>query len=77
MDMRSVFTMMNNACHVGVCVSDSNVDDAFTLMKLPASTYASFEVYVAWYNSQNQAMDEWLENNKEKYKQRLLMATHM
>jgi len=60
-------------CHVGVCVSDSNIDDAFTLMKLPASTYASFEVYVArGYNSQNQAMDEWLENNKEKYKQRLI-----
>lgn len=34
-------------CHVGVCVSDGEADSVFSLMKLPASTYASFEVYVA------------------------------
>lgn len=61
------------ACHVGVCVSDSEIDCAFTLMKLPASTYASFEVYVArGYDSENDAMDEWLKANKEKYVQRLI-----
>lgn len=59
-------------CHVGVCVTDSKVDPAFTLLKLPASTYAAFEVYVArGYDSENDAMDEWLEANKERYKQRL------
>lgn len=58
-------------CHVGVCVYDNEVDSAFTLLKLPASTYASFEVYVArGYDSENDAMNEWLEANKEKYKQR-------
>ncbi len=60
-------------CHVGVCVSDRNVDSAFTVLELPASTYASFEVYVAQgYDSQNNAMDEWLEANKERYGERLL-----
>ena len=51
---------------MGVCVSDSEVDSAYTLLKLPASTYASFEVYVTGdYDSENDAMDEWLEANKE------------
>lgn len=60
-------------CHVGVCVSDSEVDSAFTLLRLPASTYASFEVYVArGYDSENDAMDEWLEANKERHKQRTI-----
>lgn len=58
-------------CHVGVCVADSNVDRAFTLLTLPASTYAAFEVYVSrGYDSENDAMDEWLEANRERYKQR-------
>lgn len=58
-------------CHVGVSVSDDDVDSAFTLMRLPASVYAAFEVYVAsGYDSENDAMDEWLEANKEKYSQR-------
>lgn len=60
-------------CHVGVAVSDSEVNSAFTILKLPSSTYAAFEVYVArGYDSENNAMDEWLEANKEKYKQRLI-----
>ncbi|HLV10787.1 MAG TPA: AraC family transcriptional regulator [Halanaerobiales bacterium] len=58
-------------CHVGFSVSDSKVDSAFTLLKLPASSYALFEVYVArGYDSENDAMDDWLEANKESYKQR-------
>ncbi|NLY89771.1 MAG: GyrI-like domain-containing protein [Firmicutes bacterium] len=58
-------------CHVGVCVSESEVDSAFTVLKLPASTYAAFEVHVArGYDSENAAMDAWLEANKERYKER-------
>jgi len=58
-------------CHVGVRVSDSESDSHFTVLKLPASTYAAFEVYVArGYDSENEAMDEWLEANRDKYKQR-------
>ena len=58
-------------CHVGFSVSDIEVDSAFTLFKIPASKYASFDVYVAsGYDSENDAMDEWLETNKESYVQR-------
>lgn len=66
-----IYNVNKCTCHVGVCVSSSEVDSVFTLLKLPASTYASFEVYVArGYDSENDAMDEWLEANKKKYKQR-------
>ena len=58
-------------CHVGVAVADTEIDGVFSLMKLPASIYASFEVYVArGYDSENEAMDEWLEANRERYTQR-------
>jgi predicted transcriptional regulator YdeE len=41
-------------------------------MELPPSQYASFDVYVAnGYDSENSAMDEWLELNKDKYTQKL------
>ncbi|HOB91480.1 MAG: AraC family transcriptional regulator [Bacillota bacterium] len=60
-------------CHVGVCVSDPQVDSSFTVLELPASTYAAFEVYVArGYDSENDAMDEWLEANKERHRQRTI-----
>jgi predicted transcriptional regulator YdeE len=59
-------------CHVGVSVSDRNVNGAFTLMELPASQYAAFDVYAAnGYDSENSAMVEWLEKSKNKYSQRL------
>lgn len=57
--------------HVGFSVSDSEVDSAFTLFKIPTSKYASFDVYVAsGYDSENDTMNEWLEANKESYVQR-------
>ena len=47
--------------HVGLAVADGSVDPAYALMRLPASKYASFDVYVAsGYDSENSAMDEWL-----------------
>lgn len=59
-------------CHVGVSVSDNDVNSSFTLFKLPSSLYASFNVYVAkGYDSENTAMDEWLEANKDKYSKRM------
>lgn len=59
-------------CYVGCAVSDSNVDNSYTLLKLPASEYASFDVYVAkGYESENSAMNEWLDANKERYTQKL------
>lgn len=59
--------------HVGLSVSDSDVDSAFTVMRLPASAYAAFEVYVAeGYDSGNDAMNEWIETNKKKHRQRTI-----
>lgn len=59
--------------HVGVAVSDANVDGRLSVMVLPASHYASFDVYPArGYGSENSAMDEWLANNDKGWSQRLL-----
>ena len=42
-------------------------------MELPASHYASFDVYPArGYGSEKSAMDEWLANNDKGSSQRLL-----
>ena len=64
--------------HVGQCVTNRMVDPAYTLLELPASKYASFDVYVArGYESENSAMDEWLATNKDGYTERLLNSeTH-
>jgi len=63
--------------HVGVCVADSNVDGAFTVLRLPASTYAVWEVYVArGYDSANADMDRWLEANRARYGERKLDGAH-
>lgn len=60
--------------HVGYLVPEgARVDGAFTVMELPASTYASFDVYVSkGYTSENDAMREWLDTNGEGYVERLL-----
>jgi AraC-like DNA-binding protein/predicted transcriptional regulator YdeE len=63
--------------HVGHAVTESPVDGSYLLRSLPASEYASFDVYVAnGYESENNAMNEWLETNKQGYSERLLENTH-
>jgi predicted transcriptional regulator YdeE len=63
--------------HVGFAVTSEQVDSSYTLFKLPASKYAAFDVYVAnGYNSENNAMNEWLETNEEGYSQKLLGNVH-
>ena len=63
--------------YTGSAVSSEQVDPAYKLFKLPASTYASFDVYVAnGYDSENKAMDEWLKTNKEGYSERLFDGKH-
>jgi AraC-like DNA-binding protein/predicted transcriptional regulator YdeE len=65
------------AVHVGNLVAKGAVDPAYSVMELPASTYASFDVYVAnGYDSENNAMDEWLAANEEGYAERLLGGAH-
>ena len=54
----------DSSVHVGYSVSAVPADNAYATIKLPASEYASFEVYVAkGYDSENGAMDEWLKTN--------------
>jgi len=70
--------------HVGYAISGTQteatapVDDKeYTLYALPASEYASFDVYVAnGYESENNAMTEWLETNQQGYRERLLGSAH-
>ncbi len=59
--------------YVGCSVSDKgNIDPAYSILELPASKYASFDVYVSsGYESENSAMDEWLKTNDQGYSERL------
>lgn len=57
-------------CFVGVRVSSDIVVSPFKTLKLPDVLYAVFEIYpYMGYESQNQVMDKWLIENKEKYQQ--------
>lgn len=60
--------------YAGCLVSDKeNIDPAYSVIELPASKYASFDVYVAGgYESENNAMDQWLKTNEEGYAERLM-----
>ena len=61
----------------GRSVSDEQVDSEYTTIRIPASKYASFDVYVAnGYDSENNAMVEWLKTNNEGYSERLLDNRH-
>ncbi|MFV0399683.1 MAG: AraC family transcriptional regulator [Oscillospiraceae bacterium] len=63
--------------HVGYLVSGDEVDPAYEVIKLPATQYASFDVYVAkGYDSENSAMNEWLATNSQGYSERLLGDVH-
>ena len=66
------------AVHVGYAVPPgARVDGAYATKELPASEYASFDVYVAnGYDSENSAMNEWLETNGQGYSERLLGGAH-
>jgi len=69
----------NDSCtvHVGYAISDTPGANRYTLYSLPASQYASFDVYVAsGYESENSAMDEWLATNQQGYTERLLGDAH-
>ncbi len=64
-------------CHVGLCVRGRRVDPAFSVMELPASEYAAFDVYVSQgYDSENGAMNRWLKDNEQGYAERLLDGRH-
>ena len=63
--------------HVGCTVNGAPSDAAYELRTLPASEYAVFDVYVAnGYESENNAMSEWLRTNAQGYSERLLGDAH-
>jgi len=63
--------------HVGYAVPDNSIIEPYEIFELPASEYASFDVYVAnGYDSENNAMDEWLASNGQGYVERQLGDTH-
>ena len=63
--------------HVGYSVSDKSVDPAYEIFEVPGSQYASFDVYVSnGYESENNAMDEWLKTNSQGYSEKLLGQSH-
>ena len=63
--------------YTGLSVTDEEVDPEYTIFKIPASKYASFDVYPAnGYESENIAMDNWLSTNNEGYTERLLDSRH-
>ena len=68
-----------DACtvHVGNAVAGEKADPAYSVYRLPASKYAVFDVYVAHgYDSENNAMDDWLKTNQEGYTEKLLGDIH-
>lgn len=60
--------------YVGYSVlNKDNIDPVYSVFELPASKYASFDIYVSkGYESENSAMEEWLQTNQEGYSERLM-----
>ena len=60
-------------CYAGLSVQIAREQAPYSLLSLPLSLYAVFDVYVAeGYTRQNAAMNEWLCAHRDKYAQRLL-----
>ncbi len=63
--------------HVGFLVSGDEAEHPYEIIRLPASQYASFDVYVEkGYESENDAMNEWLGTNSGGYSEKLLDDKH-
>ena len=59
--------------HIGMQVKDENVPPEYKILTVPESLYAEFEIYPAkGYGSSNEAMEKWLSDNADKYKQRYI-----
>ena len=54
----------SSTVHVGLLVSNTTNNSGYKFRTLPASEYASFDIYVAkGYDSENSAMTEWIKSN--------------
>jgi predicted transcriptional regulator YdeE len=72
-EVRLYHSAGNAKVHVGMRVKDAAVPPEYKVVKLPAATYAEFEVYPSkGYESGNADMNVWLEENRTEYKQALL-----
>ena len=59
--------------HVGCAVENTQSQEPYVLFELPASHYAVFDIQVAkGYDSENAAIEAWLQSNKEGCQERLL-----
>jgi Uncharacterized protein conserved in bacteria len=57
-------------CFVGYTVSEDFSNNDFEILTLPASKYVVFDVIVVnGYDSENENMTAWLEDNKDNYSQ--------
>lgn len=58
---------------IGVQVKDSDVPKEYQIFFVPAATYAGFEIYpTKGYESSNDAMSRWLEENASTYREGLI-----
>ncbi len=58
---------------VGMSVASRAVPPEYQIMELPASLYAEFAIFPSkGYGSSNEAIERWLYDNSERYRQRLL-----
>jgi len=63
--------------HVGVQVKDASVPAEYKVFFVPAATYAEFEIYPAkGYESSNDVMSKWLEDNASNYREALVDGMH-
>jgi len=59
----------DKSVHVGFLTDEVSDRASFASIELPAATYAIFDVYVAkGYDSGNEEMEKWLDDNKRTYK---------
>lgn len=76
-EIRTYYKDGTTTVHVGRAVSTDTVPHPYSVIKLLASTYASFDVYVEnGYESENNAINEWLKTNKEGYSEKLHDNNH-
>jgi predicted transcriptional regulator YdeE len=62
---------------IGVQVKDAGVPPEYKVFYVPAATYAEFEIYPSkGYESSNDEMSKWLEDNAGSYKEALLDGMH-
>lgn len=72
-----IWDNLENPVYAGHSMGSRAVPEGFASIRLPAGEYAAFEVFVAdGYDSENDAMVQWLQTNELGYAERLLDDAH-